>query len=80
MSPILEARQRLEVAQSDVCTVVGKSAYWMNRAEAGQQPVTPEEEAVILRAITKLAAFDRAVIRQRQEFLAGLKLPTAHAQ
>ena len=75
MTSILRARQQVGIKQSDVAAAVGRSNYFMIRAEAGQQQLTPEEEAGILRAIKCLAAFERAVLLKRQEYLAGLKLP-----
>jgi hypothetical protein len=74
VTAILEARQRAQVRQIDVAAVLGRNVYWLNCVELGKQAITDEEQAVVLRAITRLAAFDAAVLRRRQEFLASLHL------
>jgi hypothetical protein len=74
MTAIFEARKRAQVRQIDVAAAIGRNLYWLNCVELGKQAITPEEQAAVLRAIEKLAAFDAAVLRRRQEFLAGLHL------
>jgi hypothetical protein len=74
MTVILGARQRVQVKQIDLAAAVGRSIYWIEQVEQGKKQITPEEQSGILRAISRIAAFEQAMLRKRQEFLAGLKL------
>lgn len=75
ITPILRARQQVAVKRHDLAQAVGRSCYWLERVELGKQPITPEEEIVVLKAIRCLAAFARAMAIKRQEFLGTLRLP-----
>jgi transcriptional regulator with XRE-family HTH domain len=79
MSEILQARQRAGLKQHDVAAAVGRSVYVFDKMEQGLTKITPDEEAAILRAIARVAAFESAMLRRREEFLAdrNLKLPPA---
>jgi hypothetical protein len=80
MTAILEARQRLLVKRIDIAAAIGRSVYWVSRVEEGLLQITPEEQAAVLHVITRLAAFERAMLQKRQEFLADLRLPPPPAR
>jgi len=75
-TPILRARKQTDIKRCAVAAAIGWSEYWLGLAEEGKQPITPEQETGILKAIRCLVAFERAMMIKRQEFIGSLKLPS----
>lgn len=76
---ILRARLAAKVQQSEVSHAIGISVCTFDLMELGKIELDPEQERIVLTAISRLKRFRRAINQAREKLTADLKLPASRS-